>query len=99
MGKSLKKFPARANHIRQEDLRPGVTDSENPGADARRKYDDREFLAAVRENEPASTREVSEHVGCPRRTADYRLRKLREAGSVESKLVGNSLVWLPADGA
>lgn len=73
-------------------------DSENPGADARRKYEDEEFIDAVRELQPASTREVGERVGCPRRTADYRLRKLRDEGTVNSKMVGNSLVWYPAEG-
>lgn len=76
-----------------------MPDSDNPGADARRKYDDSEFVRAVQENQPASTSEVGDAVGCPRRTADYRLRKLREEGEVESKMVGNSLVWfLPDDG-
>lgn len=74
-----------------------MTDSENPGADARRKYEDEEFIEAVRERQPASTSEVGEHVGCPRRTADYRLRKLRDEGMVESKEVGASLIWFPAD--
>jgi len=53
---------------------------DNPGAEARRKYDDAAFLEAVRIHEPAATSEVAEAVGCPRRTADYRLRKLRETG-------------------
>lgn len=77
-----------------------MTDSEsdNPGADARRKYDDTDFIDAVRTNQPASTREVAQVVGCPRRTADYRLRKLREEGAVMSKMVGNSLVWFPSTG-
>lgn len=74
-----------------------MTESENPGADARRKYEDGEFLDAVEENQPAATSEVAEAVGCPRRTADYRLRKLREEGAVESKMAGNSLVWFLVD--
>lgn len=72
-------------------------DSENPGADARRKYEDSEFLDAVRELQPAATSEVGEQVGCPRRTADYRLRKLRDEGAVVSKMVGNSLVWMTVE--
>jgi len=68
-------------------------DDDNPGAEARRKYDDAAFLEAVRTHDPAATGEVAEAVGCPRRTADYRLRKLREAGRVRSKMAGNSLIW------
>lgn len=75
-----------------------MTDSDNPGADARRKYEDDVFIEAVREAQPASTSEVGEEVGCPRRTADYRLRKLREEGQVDSKMVGGSLIWFLEEG-
>lgn len=75
-----------------------MTDSSNPGADARRKYDDATFVDAVREHQPASTSEVAEAVGCPRRSADYRLRKLRDKGEVDSKMTGNSLIWFLTDG-
>jgi predicted transcriptional regulator len=74
-----------------------MTDSDNPGADARRKYEDEAFIEAVRESQPASTSEVGERVGCPRRTADYRLRKLRDEGQVDSKMAGNSLIWFLTD--
>lgn len=74
-----------------------MTDSDNPGADARRKYEDAAFIEAVRESQPASTAEVGELVGCPRRTADYRLRKLRDEGRVDSKMAGNSLIWFLTD--
>lgn len=67
-------------------------------ADSRQQYDDGAFVDAVRANQPASTGEVADFVGCTRRNADYRLRELRGDGVVESKLVGNSLVWLPVEG-
>lgn len=70
-----------------------MTGSENPGADARRKYDDDQFIEAVYDHQPASTREVSEEVECPRRTADYRLRKLSDETKINSKMMGNSLMW------
>ena len=54
---------------------------------------DKEILDAVRDHEPAGTSEVAESVGLARQNADYRLRKLRDAGRVESKKVGRSLVW------
>jgi predicted transcriptional regulator len=74
-----------------------MTDSDNPGADARRKYEDSEFKQAVSEHQPASTKEVADTVGCLRRTADYRLKQLRDEGAVESKMAGNSLIWFLAD--
>ena len=58
------------------------------------RHTDEEIVDAVRENEPAGTSEVAEAVGVERQSADYRLRKLEEEGSVESKMVGNSLVWM-----
>lgn len=67
----------------------------DPDADPRQQFEDADFLDAVREHSPAATREVADVVGCSRRNADYRLKKLREAGRVQSKEVGNSLVWLP----
>jgi len=72
------------------------SDPENPGAEARRKHDDVEFVKAMSEHQPASAREIAEAVGCPRRTADYRLRKLRDGGVIKSKKVGPSVVWLLA---
>jgi predicted transcriptional regulator len=40
---------------------------------------------------------VADALGCTTRSADYRLRKLRDAGHVESKKVGRTLVWTLAD--
>ena len=54
---------------------------------------DEEILDAVRNHEPAGTSEVGDAVGLARQNADYRLRQLRDAGRVESKKVGRSLVW------
>ena len=57
------------------------------------QYDDEEVLDAVRDHEPAGTSDVADALGCTTQNADYRLRKLRDAGRVESKKVGRSLVW------
>lgn len=57
------------------------------------QYSSNEFIKAVAKHEPASTREVAESVGCSRRNADIRLRKLEEAEKVRKKKVGNSLTW------
>ena len=56
-----------------------------------------DYLNAVREHEPASTSDIADAVDVTRQGADYRLRKLEEEERVRSKMVGNSLVWLPAD--
>lgn len=58
-----------------------------------KKASDEELLEAVEENYPAATSEVAEDVGIVRQSADYRLRKLREAARVRSKKIGASLVW------
>jgi predicted ArsR family transcriptional regulator len=52
-----------------------------------------DVLAAVRKHDPAATSEVGDAVDLKRHSADYRLRKLREAGAVCSKKIGPSLVW------
>jgi len=59
-------------------------------------YPEEDYLEAIREHTPASTREVAEAVGVTRQGADYRLRQLEEHGKVTSKMVGNSLVWMLA---
>ena len=58
---------------------------------------DSAILDAVSTNEPAGTAEVGDAVGLARQNADYRLRKLRDAGRVESKKVGQALVWTVTD--
>lgn len=56
------------------------------------------YFDAIRSNAPASTKEIADAVGVTRQGADYRLRRLEEDGKVESKMVGNSLLWqLPGD--
>lgn len=62
-------------------------------------YSEDEYLDAVREHSPASTKEVADAVGVTRQGADYRLRELEDDGRVRSKMVGNSLVWMLAEGA
>jgi predicted nucleotidyltransferase len=52
-----------------------------------------EYIDAVREHEPAGTKEIADVVGVARQSADYRLRRLEEEGIVTSKKIGNSLAW------
>jgi predicted transcriptional regulator len=61
------------------------------------QYSDEDFFEAVAELEPASTREIAEAVGCSRRNADVRLRKLEEANKIRKKKVGNSLTWFSVE--
>jgi predicted transcriptional regulator len=58
------------------------------------RQSDEEVVDAVREHEPAATKEVADELEMARQSADYRLRKLEDEGRVESKMVGNSLVWM-----
>ena len=60
-------------------------------------YSEEDYLAAIRENAPATTQQIADAVGVTRQGADYRLRTLREDGKVESELIGNSLVWTAVD--
>jgi len=61
------------------------------------EHDDREYVAAVDEHEPAGTAEIADAVGVSRQNADRRLRRLAEEGRVSSKKVGGSLVWTLAE--
>lgn len=58
-----------------------------------RTFGDEEYIDAVRVNEPASTPEVADHVGCTRENARIRLLKLHENGDVERKMVRGSHIW------
>lgn len=60
-------------------------------------HDEQEYLDAIREHSPASTREVADEVGVTRQGADYRLRQLKSDGKVTAKKVGNSLIWMLPD--
>ena len=56
------------------------------------QYPDSDFLEAI-EAGNKGTSDIAEAVGCKRRTADYRLRKLEETGKVTGEKIGRSLVW------
>ncbi|WP_338739369.1 FaeA/PapI family transcriptional regulator [Haloplanus salilacus] len=61
--------------------------------DPRRQYSDVDFLDAVAKHTPASTSEVADEVGCTRRNADMRLKKLADEGKVKRKKIAASQVW------
>ena len=62
-----------------------------------RQYSDEQFINVVKDSSPASTSEVAEGVGCSSDNAYRRLKELEEAGKVNSKMAGNSLIWLPVE--
>jgi len=71
-----------------------MTDDEDP----RRQYSDSDFLDAVEEHAPASTSEVADEVGCTRRNADMRLKKLADDRKVKRKKIAASQVWTLGEG-
>jgi GTP-sensing pleiotropic transcriptional regulator CodY len=60
-------------------------------------FSDEEFLDAVEDSDLPTTSGVADTVGCEYRTAYERLGQLEDAGAVDSRKVGNSLVWMLAD--
>ena len=60
-------------------------------------YSNTDFLDAVREGDLATTVDIAEAVGCERTTAYHRLTALEDDGQLESRKVGQSLVWSIAD--
>lgn len=56
------------------------------------QYSDGDFLEAI-EAGNQGTGEIADYVGCERRTADYRLRQLRDEGKVTADKIGRTLVW------
>lgn len=61
-------------------------------------YTDSDFVDAIRHLDGmAGTSEIADEVGCTRRTAYTRLKLLDEKGDIESREVGNSLVWIVAN--
>lgn len=57
------------------------------------EYPAQEFLEALAELGPSGTTDISDYVGCDRRTAYLKLKSLEEEGEVRSRKVGNSLLW------
>ena len=56
------------------------------------QYPNSAFLEAI-EAGNKGTSDIADAVGCKRRTADYRLRKLQKEGKVTGEKIGRSLVW------
>lgn len=56
-----------------------------------------ERLLDLLEGTRLGTSEVAEQLGCHRTTAHDKLTRLEQEGLVESKKVGNSLIWEPVN--
>jgi DNA-binding Lrp family transcriptional regulator len=54
---------------------------------------EQEVITAIEKHSPAATSEIAEEIGMTRQGADARLRRLHEAGVVDKKKIGASLVW------
>lgn len=57
------------------------------------EYPPQEFLEALTDLGPSGTTDISDYIGCNRRTAYLKLKSLEEDGEVRSRKVGNSLLW------
>jgi CRP-like cAMP-binding protein len=57
------------------------------------EYPLQEFIEALDELGPSGTTDISDYIGCDRRTAYLKLKSLEEEGEVSSTKVGNSLFW------
>ena len=57
------------------------------------EYPRQDFLEALAELGPSGTTDISDYVGCDRRTAYLKLKSIEEDGEIRSKKVGNSLLW------
>lgn len=57
------------------------------------EYPEEDFIKALKKLESSGTTDIAEFVGCDRRTAYLKLNSLEEVGKVESKKIGNALLW------
>jgi len=57
------------------------------------EYPRQDFLEALADLGPSGTTDISDYVGCDRRTAYLKLKSIEEDGEIRSKKVGNSLLW------
>lgn len=61
------------------------------------EYPSQEFLDALAELGPSGTTDISDYIGCDRRTAYLKLKSLEKERKVTSKKVGSSLLWEQTD--
>lgn len=61
-------------------------------AGAPREFSDAEYIEAIKAQEPASTTEIAEHVGCTNENARIRLKNLYEGGEIKRKTISRG--WI-----
>jgi predicted ArsR family transcriptional regulator len=71
----------------------GSRDRDEESGQFTEEYPREDFLDALEEIGPAGTTDVSNIVGCDRRTAYLKLQQLEEDGVIHSRKVGNALLW------
>jgi predicted transcriptional regulator len=57
------------------------------------EYPREDFLEALAELGQSGTTDISDYLGCDRRTAYLKLKSLENDGKIRSRKVGNSLLW------
>lgn len=57
------------------------------------EYDDDDFIKIIGNNN-FSTRDLSKHIGCSKRTCNRRLNKLLDDGKIRKIKYGNLDVWM-----
>ena len=89
----LGKTPTYIGDVHKETIVPGK-DREEESGKYTTSYPDSQFIDAIqRLDGMAGTSEIAEEVGCTRRTAYTRLQSLKTEERVNSRKVGNSLIW------
>ena len=75
-------------------LVPGI-DRDNDSGEYTQTYPDSDFIDAIDElGGMASTSDISDTVGCTHRTAYTRLQAIEEQDLIQSRKVGNSILWV-----
>lgn len=72
-------------------------DKKTDSGDFEPKYTDEEFKKAIRGLDDPTGKNIAEEVGCATTTADQRLKKLEEAGELESEKERVARIWRVVD--
>jgi len=71
----------------------GSRDRDEESGQFTEEYPREDFLDVLKELGPAGTTDISNEVGCDRRTAYLKLQELEGDGLIQSRKVGNALLW------
>ncbi|MFC7216538.1 helix-turn-helix domain-containing protein [Saliphagus sp. GCM10025334] len=70
-----------------------MTRDDSTADDFGRKYKASQFVRVVRREEPVTTGEVAEQVGCHRNTARNQLDRLEKNGRLSKEQIGQEFIW------